>query len=484
MTQDKGAGQRMTGLQATGQQATGQRTKGQQTPTAQQAAAGRNLWLHFTRMSSQASGEVPVIVRGSGPYVFDASGKRYLDGLSGLFVSQIGHGRKEVAEAGARQGSELAYFPLWSYAHPRAIELAQRLAELAPGDLNRVFFTTSGSEAVESAWKLAKQYFKATGEPGRYKVISRDIAYHGTSMGALAITGLPAIKEPFEPLPPGGVRVPNTNFYRAPEFVADDLTAFGRWAADEIERAILREGPESVAAVFLEPVQNSGGCFPPPPGYFARVREICDRYGVLLVSDEVICAFGRLGYYFGAQRYGYQPDIITFAKGVTSGYAPLGGMLARERLMEPFEEGAATFLHGITFAGHPVSCAIALANLDVFEKEDLLGNVRAHEAGFRATLEKLGDLPIVGDVRGDGYFYGIELVKDKATRQTFDDDESERLLRGFLSPALFEAGLICRADDRGDPVIQLSPPLTCTQEHFDEMEQILRSVLTQAWSKL
>jgi hypothetical protein len=435
-------------------------------------------------MSSYERGEVPVIVRGSGQYVFDQHGKRYLDGLSGLFVSQIGHGRKEVAEAGARQGSELAYFPLWSYAHPRAVELAQRLAELAPGDLNRVFFTTSGSEAVESAWKLAKQYFKTTGEPGRYKVISRDIAYHGTSMGALAITGLPAIKEPFEPLPPGGVRVPNTNFYRAPEFVAGDLTAFGLWAADEIERAILREGPESVAAVFLEPVQNSGGCFPPPPGYFQRVREICDRHGVLLVSDEVICAFGRLGYYFGAQRYGYQPDIITFAKGVTSGYSPLGGMLVSDRLMEPFTEGAATFLHGVTFAGHPVSCAVALANLDVFEKEDLLGSVRAHEAGFRATLEKLGDLPIVGDVRGDGYFYGIELVKDKATRQTFSDEESERLLRGFLSPALFDAGLICRADDRGDPVIQLSPPLTCGQEHFDEMEQILRSVLTQAWSRL
>ncbi len=449
-----------------------------------QDAAKRNLWLHFTRMSAYEDSDVPVIVRGSGAYVYDQRGKRYLDGLSGLFVSQVGHGRTEIAEAGARQAAELAYFPLWSYAHPKAIELATRLADLAPGDLNRVFFTTSGSEAVESAWKLAKQYFKLTGEPGRYKVLSRDIAYHGTSMGALAITGLADIKHPFEPLVPGGVRVPNTNFYRAPGFVAGDEVDFGEWAAEEIERTILREGPQSVAAIFLEPVQNSGGCFPPPPGYFQRVREICDEYGVLLVSDEVICAFGRLGYYFGAQRYGYQPDIITFAKGVTSGYAPLGGMLARERLMEPFEEGAATFLHGITFAGHPVSCAIALANLDVFEKEDLLGNVRAHEAGFRATLEKLGDLPIVGDVRGDGYFYGIELVKDKATRQTFDDDESERLLRGFLSPALFEAGLICRADDRGDPVIQLSPPLTCTQEHFDEMEQILRSVLTQAWSKL
>jgi adenosylmethionine-8-amino-7-oxononanoate aminotransferase len=461
--------------------------QGEQTPeliAEQQAAAKRNLWMHFTRMSSYASSDVPVIVRGSGQYVYDQHGKRYLDGLAGLFVSQIGHGRKEVAEAGARQASELAYFPLWSYANPRAIELAERLADLAPGDLNRVFFTTSGSEAVESAWKLAKQYFKITGQYGRYKVLSREIAYHGTSMGALAITGLPAIKEPFEPLPPGGVRVPNTNFYRAPSFVADDVTAFGIWAADEIERAILREGPESVAAVFLEPVQNSGGCFPPPPGYFQRVREICDRHGVLLVSDEVICAFGRLGYYFGSERYGYQPDVITFAKGVTSGYSPMGGMMVSDRLMEPFTQDTATFLHGVTFAGHPVSSAVALANLDVFEKEDLLGNVRSHEAGFRATLEKLHDLPIVGDVRGDGYFYGIELVKDKATRETFTDDESERLLRGFLSTALFDAGLICRADDRGDPVIQLSPPLTCTQEHFDEMEQILRSVLTQAWSRL
>ncbi len=452
--------------------------------TALQESAKRHMWLHFTRMSGYASADIPMIVRGSGQYVYDSRGKRYLDGLSGLFVSQIGHGRTEVAEAGARQASELAYFPLWSYAHPRAIELAERLAGLAGGDLSRVFFTTSGSEAVEAAWKLAKQFFKATGQPGRYKVLSRDIAYHGTSMGALAITGLPGIKEPFEPLPPGGVRVPNTNFYRAPEFVSQDETAFGAWAADEIERAILREGPDSVAAVFLEPVQNSGGCFPPPPGYFARVRQICDRYGVLLVSDEVICAFGRLGYYFGSQRYGYQPDIITFAKGVTSGYAPLGGMMVSDALMEPFRHGDASFLHGVTFAGHPVSCAVALANLDVFEKEDLLGNVRGHEAAFRATLSKLTDLPIVGDVRGDGYFYGIELVKDKAAKITFDDDESERLLRGFLSHALFEAGLICRADDRGDPVIQLSPPLTCTQEHFDEMEQILRSVLTEAWARL
>ena len=449
-----------------------------------QKAAKEHLWLHFTRMSAYGDSDVPVITRGEGAYVYDDKGKRYLDGLAGLFVSMVGHGRTKIAEAAARQASELAYFPLWSYAHPSAIRLADRIAGLAPGDLNRVFFTTSGSEAVESAWKLAKAYFKLRGEPSRYKVISRDIAYHGTSMGALAVTGLSAIKPDFEPLPPGGVRVPNTNFYRAPAFAAHDEAEFGIWAADEIERAILREGPESVAAVFLEPVQNSGGCFPPPPGYFQRVREICDRHGVLLVSDEVICAFGRLGYYFGSERYSYLPDIITFAKGVTSGYSPLGGMIVRDEIMEPFLSGTATFLHGITFAGHPVSAAVALANLDIFEEEDLLGNVRANEAGFRSTLEKLKDLPIVGDVRGAGYFYGIELVKDKDTKETFDDDESERLLRGYLSHALFEAGLVCRADDRGDPVIQLAPPLICTQEHFDEIEQILRATLSEAWKRL
>jgi adenosylmethionine-8-amino-7-oxononanoate aminotransferase len=259
-----------------------------------QDAAKRHLWMHFTRMSTYKDADVPVIVRGEGAYVYDDKGRRYLDGLSGLFVSQVGHGRTELAEAAARQAGELAYFPLWSYAHPNAVELAERLAHLAPADLNRVFFTTSGSEAVESALKLARNYFKLVGEHARYKVISRSVAYHGTSMGALSITGLADIKPPFEPLVPGSVRVPNTNFYRAPEY-GDSPERFGRWAADEIERAILREGPSSVAAVYLEPVQNSGGCFPPPPGYFQRVREICDRHGVLLVSDEVICAFGRLG---------------------------------------------------------------------------------------------------------------------------------------------------------------------------------------------
>ncbi len=445
--------------------------------------ARRHLWMHFSRLATYETHEVPVIVRGEGAYVWDQHGKKYLDGLAGLFTSQLGHGRTELAEAGAKQAGTLAYFPLWTYAHPKAIELAERLAGYAPGDLDRVFFTSGGSEAVESAWKLARQYFRMTGQPQRTKVISRDIAYHGTTMGALSITGLPDLKTPFEPLVPGAIKVPNTNFYRA-ELFADDEVAFGQWAADEIERAILREGADTIAAVYLEPVQNAGGCFPPPPGYFERVRQICDRHGVLLVSDEVICAFGRLGHWFGSERYGYQPDIITVAKGLTSGYAPLGAMIASERLVQPFLAEGASFLHGFTFAGHPVSCAVALANLDVFEGEHILEHVRDTEGAFRSGLESLYDLPIVGNVRGAGFFYGIELVKDKETRLSFDDEESERLLRGYLSGALFAAGLICRADDRGDPVVQLSPPLICGPAEIEFIVSTLREVLTEAWRRM
>jgi len=446
-------------------------------------AAREHLWMHFTRLSSYEKADVPVIVRGEGAYIYDVHGRRYLDGLAGLFTVQAGHGRRELADAAAMQAAELAYFPIWSYAHPTAIELAERLAGAAPGGLNKIFFTTGGAEAVETAWKLAKQYFKLTGKPTKHKVISRYVAYHGTPQGALSLTGIPDAKVMFEPLVSGAIKVPNTNFYRAPIF-ADDIKAFGEWAADQIEAAIVMEGPDSVAAVFLEPVQNSGGCFPPPPGYFQRVREICDAYDVLLVSDETICAFGRLGETFACDRYGYQPDMITCAKGLTSGYSPLGACIIDDKLAEPFLHGADYFPHGFTFGGHPVSCAVAMANLDIFEREGLNQRVRDNENAFRATLEKLLDLPIVGDVRGDGYFYGIELVKDKYTKETFNDEESERLLRGFLSKALFDGGLYCRADDRGDPVIQLSPPLICGQEQFDEMEQILRSVLTEGMKQI
>ncbi len=446
------------------------------------AAARDHLWGHFTRQSAwetEGSGP-PIIVRGEGHRIWDDRGKEYIDGLAGLFVVQVGHGRTELAEAAAKQAEQLAFFPLWSYAHPPAIELAERLAAGAPGDLNRVFFTTGGGEAVETAWKLAKQFFKLTGKPTKHKVISRSVAYHGTPQGALSITGIPAAKEMFEPLVPGAFKVPNTNLYRAPEHLRDDEKAFGLWAADRIAEAIEFEGPDTVAAVFLEPVQNSGGCFPPPPGYFQRVREICDAYDVLLVSDEVICAFGRIGSMFASDDFGYVPDIITCAKGMTSGYSPIGAMIASDRLFEPFRHGTTSFPHGYTFGGHPVSSAVAMANLDIFEREGLNAHVKEHAPAFRASLETLLDLPIVGDVRGEGYFYGIELVKDKVTRETFDDEESERLLRGYLSKALFEAGLYCRADDRGDPVIQLAPPLTIGPVEFADITGRLRSVLEGA----
>ena len=442
------------------------------------ASAAKHLWGHFTRHGAGVT--PPIITRGEGSTIWDSNGKSYIDGLSGLFVVQVGHGREELAEAAAKQAKELAFFPLWSYVTEPAIELAERLAGYAPGDLNRVFFTTGGGEAVESAWKLAKQYFKKVGKPGKHKVISRSIAYHGTPQGALAITGIPALKEPFEPLTPGAFRVPNTNIYRAPAPLDTDPKAFGIWAADRIAEAIEFEGQDTVAAVFLEPVQNAGGCFPPPPGYFERVREICDRYDVLLVSDEVICAFGRIGSMFACSDFGYVPDIITCAKGMTSGYSPIGAMIASDKLFEPFDDGKSSFAHGYTFGGHPVSAAVAMANLDIFEREGINAHVADNAPAFRATLEKLHDLPIVGDVRGEGFFYGIELVKDKTTKETFSDAEAERILRGFLSTALFDAGLYCRADDRGDPVVQLAPPLICGQKEFDEMEQILRSVLTEA----
>ncbi len=437
------------------------------------------LWMHFTRHSTyENGGEVPIISRGEGAYIYDEHGKKYLDGLAGLFTVQIGHGRRELAEAAAKQMQELSFFPLWSYAHPKAVELAERLISYAPSSLNRVFFTTGGGEAVESAWKAAKMYYKLTGKPMKHKVISRAVAYHGTPQGALAITGIPDAKKYFEPLTPGGFRVPNTNFYRA-EYHQDDIKAFGRWAADRIEEAILFEGADTVAAVFLEPVQNSGGCFPPPPGYLERVREICDQYDVLFVADETICAFGRIGDMFAMKRFGVDPDIITTAKGMTSGYSPIGAMLVGDKVFEPFKKGNTYFAHGYTFGGHPVSAAVALANLDIFDKEGINQHVRDNENQFRQTLEKLKNLDIVGDVRGEGFFYGIELVKDKATKESFNDDECERLLRGYLSKALFENGLYCRADDRGDPVIQLAPPLIIGQPEFDEIEQILRHVLTE-----
>ena len=453
-------------------------TAGTYSTTELSTAARRHLWMHFTRIGSDPNAPLPIIVSGDGCYVYDAEGRRYLDGLSALYCVNAGHGRAELAEAAEAQLLELDFFTTWSYAHPRAIELATRIAALAPADLNRVFFTSGGSEAVESAIKLARAYHLYTGNARKTKVIGREVAYHGTTLGALALTGVTSLRSEFEPLMPGACHVANTGSYRWPA-ERDPL-----WAAEEIAARIEFEDPSTVAAVILEPVQNAGGCIPPQDSYFQRVREICDANDVLLISDEVICSWGRIGHWFGSERYGYTPDIITTAKGITSAAIPMGAMIASDRLAEPFLTERGVFNHGYTFGGHPVAAAVALANIDLIEREDLCGHVLEKEAEFRAMLESLRDIPIVGDVRGAGFFQAIELVKDRETKETFSDAESEGLLRGFLSGALYENGLICRTDDRGDPVIQLAPPLICDSEQFEEIEQVLRTVLTAANERL
>jgi adenosylmethionine-8-amino-7-oxononanoate aminotransferase len=462
--------------------------------------------MHFTRMGGYQTADVPIIVRGDGCHLEDANGKRYLDALAGLFSVNIGYSfGEEIGQAALEQMRELPFYTNWSYAHPRAIELAAEIASLAPGDLERVFFCSGGSEAVESAWKLARQYYSARGdekvpaapsaEPEtrhdeqvaaprqhRYKAVARHIAYHGTTFGALSINGIPAIRTPFEPLVPEVRHVSNTNrYHRPPEETEEAFTAY---LLQELEQAILSMGPETVCLVHMEPVQNAGGAFTPPAGYFAGVREICDRYDVLLSADEVITGFGRLGHWFGSERYDIRPDIVTIAKGLSSSYAAIGGVVTTNRVLEPFLTDTGMFSHGITFGGHPVMCAIALKNIEIMKREQIVEGVREREDAFRRTLAQLLDLPIVGDLRGTGYFYALELVKDRDTRETFSDEECERLLRGFLSNALFEAGLICRADDRGDPVIQISPPLVAGQAEFDEMTGILGDVLAEAASRM
>jgi adenosylmethionine-8-amino-7-oxononanoate aminotransferase len=451
-------------------------------PAELQQAARDHLWLHFTRMGGYKEHEIPVIVRGEGCYLEDSNGKRYLDALAGLFTVQIGYSYgEEVGEAAAAQMRELPFYTNWSYAHPRAIELAAEVARLAPGDLNRLFFVSGGSEAIEAAWKLARQYHQARGER-RWKAVSRRTAYHGTTMGALSINGIAALRAPFEPLVPDVIHVRNTNrYHRPPEETEEEFTAF---LLDDLESAIVAEGPGTVALVVMEPVQNAGGSLTPPAGYWQGVREICDRYGILLCADEVITAFGRLGAWFGSELYDIRPDIVTCAKGLSSAYASIGAVIAADHVVEPFLGEKEMYAHGITFGGHPVQCAIALKNLEIMQREKIVERVVENEDAFRAALEQLLDLPIVGDLRGRGYFWALELVRDKETRAGFSDEESESLLRDFLSPRFFEKGLICRSDDRGDPVVQISPPLIAGQAEFDEIASILGEVLAEAWQRI
>jgi adenosylmethionine-8-amino-7-oxononanoate aminotransferase len=446
-----------------------------------QERAHRHLLMHFTRNGAFGPGgnRLLVLERGEGAYVFDSDGKRYLDGLSSLFCSQIGYSfGEEMAAVAAEQITKLAFNTNWGTAHPPAIELAEAIAERAPGDLNRVFFTNGGSESVETAWKIVRQYFLAKGEPQRTKAIAREIAYHGVTLGALSFTGVRPMKEPFGASPIPVVRVSNTNPYRAED--GDDDAAMCARLLEEMERAIVETGPETVAMIIAEPVQNAGGCLVPPAGYWAGLRELADRYGIALVADEVITGFGRIDGWFASPALGATPDIITCAKGITSAYAPMGAVIVSDRIAEPLYDEGRMLLHGITFGGHPVAAAIALRNIEIFEREGVLENVRANEGYIRDRLGELRDrLPIVGDVRGAGYFWALELVRDESGER-FSAEQRERLLRGFLAGRLLDEGLIARPDDRGDAVLHLAPPLICGRAELDEMVAKTEAVLAAA----
>ncbi len=433
------------------------------------------LLLHF---SKQHLDDLLVLERGEGPYVFDTEGRRYIDALSSLFCSQLGYSYgEEMSAAAASQMSALAFNTNWGTATPVAIELAERLTGLSPDGIDHAFFTSGGSEAVEAAWKIVREHFLAAGQPERTKAIARQVAYHGVTLGALAFTGVDRFKAPFGPSPIDVTHVSNTNAYRAPD--GDHPEAFCARLLAEVEAAIQAAGPDEVALIIAEPVQNAGGCLVPPPGYWAGLREIADRFGCLLMADEVICGCGRLGEWVATGRERITPDLVSLAKGLTSAYAPMGAVLAHERVVAPIVETGAVIRHGITFGGHPVSAAIALRNIEIFEREGVLDNVRALTPQLAERMQQLRALPIVGDVRGDGFFWAAEMVRD-ADGTRFDQVERDRLIRGFLPGRLREAGLIARADDRGDAVIQIAPPLISDAALLDEIVARLGDVLADA----
>ncbi len=448
-----------------------------------QERAKRHLMLHFSDMTLEPE-DIPVLVRGEGSHIFDDAGNRYIDGLSGLYCLNLGHSHgEEIGVAAAAQMASLPFTTNWTTAHPPAIELAERLAELGPPGFERVFFTSGGSEAVESAYKLAVQWHQANGEYQRKKVIARKGSYHGTSLGALSFTGIPVCRTAFEPMAVPTMHVANTNAYRHPAGDQGEA-ALTEALLDEIREVIDFERPETIAMMIMEPVQNAGGSITPPAGYWEGLREICDEHGILLVSDEVICAFGRIGTWFGAQRLDSKPDMITFAKGLTGAHFSMGGLFLSDKVAAPFLEGTEDYLHGITFGGHPVGAAVALKALEIYERERILENVTANEGPAREMLEGLKDIPIVGDVRGMGHFFAIEVVKDQATREELTEDDANWLLKDVLSDKLWEAGMICRLDDRAEPIVQIAPPLVADLALFEEITSILREGLTHAAERL
>ncbi|MGH2614486.1 MAG: aspartate aminotransferase family protein [Thermomicrobiales bacterium] len=455
-----------------------------------------NAWLHFTQMAAfQDRAHRPLmLVRGDGSSVWDIDGKAYLDLLAGIYSVNAGYGRQRIVKAMASQAAQMPFVNPFGYISVPAAVLADRLGDLAPlGGEARVFFTSGGSEAVESALKLAKQYHTLNGFPHRWKTVSRRVAYHGTTMGALSVNGLTEARAAFGPLVPGARHAPMSHRYRCP--YCQDAAACTLICYDEIERLVEFEGPDQVAAIILEPVQNAGGCIPPgSPNYFQKIRRLCDETGILMIMDEVICGFGRLGTLFASEFYEVTPDLITVAKGITSSYAPLGAVMARQAIADAFSAPASDelpapvavarsegFQHGLTFGGHPVSCAAAIANLDIMLEEDLPGRAREIGAYLRHGLEStLGNHPNVGDIRGVGLFLGVELVANRDSKESFRD----KALLAWLSDEMRDRGLILRNDSRNDPTTQLCPPLVITREECDRTVGILEETITELGRRL
>jgi adenosylmethionine-8-amino-7-oxononanoate aminotransferase len=455
-------------------------------PSGLAEIAKRHLVMNFTPASKYRDDELPVFVRGEHCSVFDENGRRFFDGLAGLFCVQLGytHGA-EVGDAVRDQLAALPYQTTWSVTHPPAALLAQKIAQLAPGDLNRVFFASGGGESNEAAIKLARQYQQTIGQGSRHKFIARRVAYHGTSFGAMSLNGMTAVRSMFEPLMSGVRHTHNTKRYRRPEGeTPEQTTAF---LLGELESLIVQEGPDTIAAIIMEPLQNAGGSLKPPtPEYFAGVRALCDRHGILMIADEVITGFGRLGSWFGSQHYDFQPDMIVFAKGIASAYRPLGGVIASDRIIETVLDGpVGMFNHALTYGGHPVACAAALKNLEIMEREGVVENVAELSPYLEEKLTGVAKkhAGIVGDFRGDGFHRSFELVTNHAAKRW----EAEPISAGdfvgeHLNPALAEVGLICRVaiDAEGNPLVQVSPPLVMTRADIDELAELLDRAFTIA----
>jgi putrescine aminotransferase len=418
-----------------------------------------------------------VVVEGRGAMLRDADGREYIDGLSGLWNVNVGHGRAELADAASAQMRRIAFASAYIGAtNEPAVRLAEKIVGHAYANSAAVYFTTAGAESNESSFKFARYYWKIKDKPGKTKIISRIHAYHGVTMAAMSATGMAAYQKMFGPLVPGFVQVQPPYAYR---WAGNEESGIG--AADAVEKAILAEGPKTVAAVIAEPVMGAGGVIVPSPSYFPRLRQICDRYDVLLIADEVITGFGRTGRWFALGHWGVEPDLVSFAKGVTSGYLPLGGVIASKRVHEAIESAPADrkFMHAATYSGHPVCCAVGLRNVEIIESEGLVA--RAAEMGRRllAGLEELRDLPVVGDVRGLGMMCGIELVTDRNTK-TPALGLGARITREALAHGLLPRIRVGSADPPVGDTICLAPPLMTPAETLDRISEILRTAITAA----